>query len=872
MSEHTSMNLSPGAFAEKLQPSRRTFVKTALAAGTAMAAAGATGTLTAVADEMPANAEDQGVTYVRSTCSPNCTGSCGLVASVKDGKICTIVQASDYGETEHNPRGCLKGTSRNADLYGPDRLLYPMVRDGKYSEGGQLRRATWDEALDRAAEIINEITDKYGADSICTDYQAPPLNYINKGTFIRLVNLAGWSNFPGVELDGDLPMFYAETVGCGCEELESYQWADSRLTLDFGSNLCTTRLPDFHMIERSQEAGGKFIYFDPNYTVTASKADEWVRPAPGTDIVVALAMAKTIIDDGTYDRDYITTYTDLPILVNPETHKRILSADVQGLDRPADTPENRESFVCWRNGAPALVDPTQLGEMPDVELEGTFNVPMKDGSTVAAKPVFQMLREHLEMYTPEYAEEISTVPAETTKRLARMVASIKPTHIICGGSAHQWHHGDLKGRALILLVALTGNIGTLGGGISDYVGQYKVRFKPASWFIPTNNNARNVPYHYFVNGPTENMKAPYPKNGFRMFIAGWANPFDQQNNLDVLRSRREDGTLEYVIACDFMYTTTVDYADVVLPGVSWWEKTDVVTTPLHPYIQLQQKAADAPGEARPEIWIFSELARRINPEWGSEFPEFEVEQSEEIIEQVLQGFLEKGGDTVAGITIEELRQGPVKLRHPNDGDKRIPFWDQIHNHVPFPPAQLPNAPGSMDKFVKSGRMEFYKDESLFIQEGEELPVYKPLFEDTEYAADPTARERFPFIYLTRNSLYRVHTGYSSNSVLLELQDNLPHIWMNPDDAAEKGFVEGDHVEAYNDRGKVAGKLVLEPGLWPKQLVFEMGWWARHTNGDAYNSLIYPWINPVHEQFFLGATWSTNMAWNECVCDVRKADE
>ena len=109
--------------------SRRSFLKGAAVAGAATAVAGTACIDTALADIDLMSGTNQGITYTRSTCSPNCTGACGMVAAVKDGKICTMIQAADYSETEYNPRGCLKGTTRNTELYGDDRLTYPMVRD-----------------------------------------------------------------------------------------------------------------------------------------------------------------------------------------------------------------------------------------------------------------------------------------------------------------------------------------------------------------------------------------------------------------------------------------------------------------------------------------------------------------------------------------------------------------------------------------------------------------------------------------------------------------------------------------------------------------------------------------------------------------------
>ena len=109
-------------------------------------------------------------------------------------------------------------------------------------------------------------------------------------------------------------------------------------------------------------------------------------------------------------------------------------------------------------------------------------------------------------YDSKSAAELCMIPEESIVRVARMAETIKPMHIMQGGSAQQWYHGDMKGRAFSLVAALTGNIGTQGGGISCYIGQYKVRFKPGAWFAPKTNKATMTAFHYFCEGPTETMK------------------------------------------------------------------------------------------------------------------------------------------------------------------------------------------------------------------------------------------------------------------------------------------------------------------------------------------------------------------------------
>ena len=846
--------------------SRRAFVaSTAAVAGTAAIGA----SLAAFPDAAQALAEkaegsEDGI-WVRTTCSPNCTGACGMEASIKDGKVRMVRQASDYPYEHYNPRGCLKGLSINTMLHGPDRLTEPLVRD----EDGNQVETDWDTALDTAADKLREIAEKYGPDSIGVIYQVQGTGHIQKGALVRIANTFGWSIIGGYELNGDLPMFWPETFGCQSEELESYCWEDSRLTLVFGSNVMVTRIPDAHFLTYSQEAGGKVIYFDPNYSASAEKADEWVRIAPDSDGAFALAMAKVIIDEDLYDKHFMQTYTDSPLLINTATGKRILADEVAGLAAVPGVPDYRSSFVAYDEAAGTFAATTPL-ELPDnsYALLGTYDVPLKNGTVAKAKTGFQLLTERLEDYTPMAVSEICGIDAGDIERIAREAATVKPMHIIFGGGTQQWYHGDLKGRACALVACLTGNVGQLGGGISTYVGQYKTRFNTASWMVPEGAVKNSCPFHYWVNGPTPQMTAKYPKDGFKAMVVGWGNPLEQHNVAGWLRNALETGELECLVSMDFQKTLTVTESTVAFPCASWYEKTELTTTPLHPYVQLQQRIVDPPGEAREEIWVLTELANRIDPAKADLWPRFAPEDSEKRSDEVLALLLEKGGPTIDHLTPEELRVGPGKLAHANPGEKKIPFWEQVNNRVPFPTVSRPNPLDATSKFVRSGRIEFYRDEDTFLDLDEQLPCYKPPFEDTEYKDDPAARELYPLGYTTRNSAFRVHATYVNNPFMLELQDNTPKVWLNPETAAERGLKNGDWVEAYNSRGTVQGQLVEDPGVYPTQCIFDQGWWSHYDNGTSYNSLIWPWINPTNEVYYMVSVWSPNMAWNETACNVR----
>ncbi len=788
-----------------------------------------------------------------------------MEAWVQNGQVRMIRQAADYPYEHYNPRGCLKGLSINTLLHGPDRLTKPLIRN----EEGEQVPTDWDTALDAAADKLSTIMEKYGPESIGVIYQVQGTGHIQKGALVRIANTFGWSIIGGYELNGDLPMFWPETFGCQSEELESYCWEDSKLTLIFGSNISVTRMPDAHFLSYSQEAGGRVIYFDPNYSASAEKADEWVRIAPDSDGAFALAMAKTIIDENLYDAHFMRTYTDSPLLINTTTGKRVLADDVQGLSAIPNVPDYRASFVAFDEASGTLAATTPL-ELPDntYALTGTYQVPLKDGTTVEAKPGFQLLMERLADYTPEAVSEICGIDAAVIERIAHEAAETKPMHIIFGGGTQQWYHGDLKGRACALVACLTGNIGQLGGGISTYVGQYKTRFNTASWMVPEGAIKNSCPFHYWVNGPTPLMKAKYPKDGFKAIVVGWGNPLEQHNVANWLRDALASGQIECLVSMDFQRTLTVAESTVAFPCASWYEKTELTTTPLHPYVQLQQRIVDPPGEAQEEIWVLTELANRIDPSKADLWPRFAPEDSEKRADEILTLLLEKGGPTVDHLTAQELRQGPGKLAHANPGEKRIPFWEQIHERTPFPTVSRPNPLEATAKFVRSGRIEFYRDEDIFLDLDEQLPCYKPPFEDTEYKDDPKARELYPLGYTTRNSAFRVHATYVNNPFMLELQDNTPKVWLNPKTASERGLKTGDWVEVYNSRGSVQGQLIEDPGVYPTQCIFDQGWWSAYDNGSSYNSLIWPWINPTNEAYYIVSVWAPNMAWNETACNVR----
>jgi len=800
---------------------------------------------------------------VRSTCSPNCTGACGFKARITGGRISTLIQAADYPEDSYNPRGCLRGLSMMDLIYGKDRLKYPLIRTGARGSG-QFRRATWDEALDYTAAKLKEISNKYGPEAIATTIQVPGTGYVQKGAMVALAGLSHWTMHHGYDQNGDLPMFWPMTFGVQSEELESLEWINARTTLIFGSNVIQTRLPDAHHLIEAKKRG-RVVVVDPDFCSTSAKADEWLPIKADTDAALGLGMAKIIIDRKLYDTAFLQDFTDFPILVRQDTGKRLLAGEVTSLMAEAQTrtiPDYRSLFVVRSDNDFHILDPEKLSPT-QAELEGVYEVTLADGRSIKVETVFTAFKRILADYDLDKVAAITGLDPLQIERVTVDAAANTPLHVIYGASNYQWYNGDLKGRALSLLPVLTGSIGKSGGGISTYAGQYRIRFNLKSWWFPEGSKLNWVPYLHFLQG-----KGPrYPKDGIKAMVGGWGNPFDQHNMSNILKDRATSGELEFILTTDFQMSTSCMWSDVVLPAPSWYEKYDLTATILHPYLQLQQPAIKPLFESRSELWIFRELAKRLNPEFEKHF--FPHLDENEAALKVIEQLLANGGLETAGITLAMLQKGPVRLHSPAPGDRQIPFYEQVQHRVPFPPPSYPAPIKATAQFLKSGRIEFYKDEDLFLQEGEQLPVHKETYAETEYKVNPAAKDKYRLRFVTKNSLYRVHSTHSNNTILLELQDNKAKVFLNVQDAGTRGISDGDLVQIYNDRGKTRAYAILDPGCSAGTAIFEEGWWSRYLGDESYNSLTAPWIKPLHEIYFVPGIWSPTTVWNECLVDVRR---
>jgi len=405
-------------------------------------------------------------------------GGCPFRVYTRDGKIVREEQAGIHkpvepGIPDMNPMGCQKGACWSHCHYSPDRVTKPMKRVGERGEG-KFEEVSWEEAITDIADAILDAFQEYGPESVII-----PLTPEVGAQPARI-----WGEYTGAPMtDGnaefqDFSPGWHLTWGLFNPTASMDDWFLAELTLIWHANPVYTNIHWYHYLSESRYNGGEVVTIAPDYSPSAIHADYHQPIRIGTDAAFALAMCKVIIDAGIYQKEFVQEQTDLPLLVRKDTGRFLRGTDVSDAE-----PEDQ---FYWLDESTGVVTPAPRHTLAktsfDPALEGSYEVMLKDFSTVEVEPVFARLRRHLEGYTPEIAGKICEIDPENIRTLARKVATRK-TKIFIGWNSGKYYHGDLMERAMALLLGLTGNWGKKGTGTRSWAimgmdGQMLMRTKP----------------------------------------------------------------------------------------------------------------------------------------------------------------------------------------------------------------------------------------------------------------------------------------------------------------------------------------------------------------------------------------------------------
>jgi anaerobic dimethyl sulfoxide reductase subunit A len=387
--------------------------------------------------------------------------------------------------------------------------------------------------------------------------------------------------------------------------------------------------------------------------------------------------------------------------------------------------------------------------------------------------------------TPEWAENITGVPAQTIKELALQYTQSRPSALIAGFAPGRTASGEQFHRAAIALSVMTGNIGIHGGGAGgidvgwrDHKGMYDMpdvpnpvdeAAPPRRLAFKRYQSAVNSAVHitHMWDAILKGKSAGY-EHDYKMLYIVCSNAVNQYPGTNSAVKAMQKP--EFIVVHEQFMTPTAKFADILLPTATWVERSDITLPGLvGTYAIYANQAIETMYDTKTELQICTELAERLG------ITGFNDKTEDEWLRYVAQKH-----DIPDYETFKKKGLYEVKLQEPH-----IAFKDQISDpdHHKFP--------------TPSGKIELYCKELDDLDRPDILPAIPKYVEMWEGVHDPS-KVKYPLQLITTHSRKRVHSILDNINWHRNIE---PHtVWMNPVDAGVRSISDGDDVRVYNDRG------------------------------------------------------------------------
>jgi anaerobic selenocysteine-containing dehydrogenase len=521
---------------------------------------------------------ERNYTLVPTTCF-NCEAACGLLAYV-DNESGEIVKFE--GNPEHpasRGRNCAKGPATLNQVDDPERILYPLRRVGERGGGGW-ERISWDVALDEIGTRIRTALIEDRHDEIMYHVGRPGEDgYAER--VLKAWGVDGHNSHTNI-CSSNARIGYQSWMG---HDRPSADFANAEVIFLISSHLEAGHYfnPHAQRITEAQQRGATVICVDPRLSNTGSKADHWLPTWPGTEAFLALSIVHELLENGTWERDFVRRWV------------------------------NWETFLAE--------------EHPELPLE--FD---------SVEPA---LRAQYAEYTPERAEYITGIPAAKIREIATIIGA-HPTKF----ASHNWRAagaGNLGGwqvaRCLFFINVLTGSVGTKGGTSGNGWNKFAPaqpkgapplsRWNELSWpsEYPLSYHEMSILLPHFLNEGRGKLDTYFS----RVYNPIWTNP-DGFTWLEALTDTDKVGCH---VALTPTWSETAWFADYVLPMGVAAERHDLASFETHAgrwigfrqpvmrrYAELRGAELDSstrtyefnPGEVWEENEFWIDLSWRIDPD------------------------------------------------------------------------------------------------------------------------------------------------------------------------------------------------------------------------------------------------------------------
>ena len=429
---------------------------------------------------------------------------------------------------------------------------------------------------------------------------------------------------------------------------------------------------------------------------------------------------------------------------------------------------------------------------------------------------FDELKARAKTRTPEWAAEITGIPAEVIRTLAREYASTQPAAIRLGVALERHKGGGQTIRAVSCLPALTGAWRYVGGGALQFpVWEHPYKFdvicRPD--LIPEGTRVINA--LQLGRALTDEPPAGAP---IKSLMCWNANPVTQAPETDKIVQGLLNEDL-FMISAEHFISDTAMYADILLPAAMGAEMEDMVLSWGHLYLTYNAKCVDAPGEALPNNEIFRRLAARL----GFQEANFQWSDSE-----CLEHYVDWAAPACDGIDLAYLREHGFARLKVGTKDDRAPHKA---GNFPTPSGKCQLKADGATNFVAGPFRQMYED----FQAGDLLdPLPDYVASRESVATNPELAKKYPLSIISPKSHGFLNSCYANMAQKIKGQGE-QFVLMNIADADARGIKHGDKVRVFNERGAFEGDARITDDVNQGLIVVTLGYW-RQLNTGTVNSI------------------------------------
>jgi anaerobic selenocysteine-containing dehydrogenase len=247
-----------------------------------------------------------GITFHKTICPLDCPDSCGMIATVVNGKVTAL-----QGDKAHPYTAgfiCRKMRRYPERVYSAQRVLYPQVRVGRKG-AGEFRRIDWGEALDILADRLSEVRLQYGGESILPYSYAGNMGMVNRFAGYPLFHKLAASQLDQTICSAAAGAGWQKQCGNipGCPPENA---ADAELIVAWGINIKVTNVHFWQYVAAARKNGAKLLVIDPYRNQTVKSADYYLQVKPGGDSALALGLMKSLLEKDLIDQDFIDQHCE----------------------------------------------------------------------------------------------------------------------------------------------------------------------------------------------------------------------------------------------------------------------------------------------------------------------------------------------------------------------------------------------------------------------------------------------------------------------------------------------------------------------------------------------------------------------------------